>query len=106
VLDVQNNIFNTGKLMISIPEATEQAEQIAIDPNQIVVSKEKLDSSMQNSFFGKITGMNEEDGNVKLNINIDEQIQVMVSHKALEKLQLSIGSDVWISFKSSSVVIF
>ena len=70
------------------------------------VSKEKLDSSMQNSFSGKVVGMNEEDGNVKLNVNVDEQLQVMITHKALENLQLSIGSNVWISFKSSSVVIF
>ncbi len=106
VLDTENNMFNTGKLSISIPDGVTQAEQIAIDPKQIVVSKEKLASSMQNSFSGKITGMNEEEGNIKLNVNIDEQIQVMITHKALEKLQLSIGSDVWISFKSSSVVIF
>lgn len=106
VLDTHNNVFNTGKLSISIPDGVKQAEHIAIDPKQIVVSKEKLDSSMQNSFSGKITGMNEEDGNIKLNINIDEQVQVMITHKALEKLQLAIGSDVWVSFKSSSIVIF
>ena len=106
ILDPKNNVFNTGKLAISIPEGVIKAEQIAIDPKQIVVSKEKLDSSMQNSFSGKIIGMNEENGKVKLNINVDEQVQVMITHKALEKLQLSIGSNVWISFKSSSVVIF
>ncbi len=106
VLDTQNNVFNTGKLSISIPDGVKQAEQIAIDPKQIVVSKDKLDSSMQNSFSGKVTGMHEEEGNIKLNVNIDEQIQVIITHKALEKLELTIGSDVWISFKSSSVVVF
>ncbi|MBL1142628.1 MAG: ABC transporter ATP-binding protein [Proteobacteria bacterium] len=106
VLDIQNAVFNTGKLSIGIPDGIEQAEQIAIDPKQIVISKEKLDSSMQNSFSGKITGMNEEQGNVILNVDINEKIQVMITHKALENLELSIGSNVWISFKSSSVVIF
>ncbi len=105
-LDSKDNTFNTGKLLISIPEGIDQAEHIAIDPKQIVVSKEKLDSSMQNSFSGKITGMNEENGHIKLGINVGEQIQSTITHKALEKLHLSIGCDVWISFKSSSILIF
>jgi len=106
VLDSKDNTFNTGKLLISIPDGTEQAEHIAIDPKQIVLSKDKLDSSMQNSFSGKITGMNEENGQIKLSINVGELIQSTITHKALKKLKLSIGSDVWISFKSSSILIF
>ena len=105
-LDVSNNTFNTGKLLIRIPDGIKQAEQIAIDPKQIVISKEKLDSSMQNSFSGKITGMNEEEGQIKLSIDVNEKIQSTITHKALEKLDLSIGCDVWISFKSSSILIF
>jgi molybdopterin-binding protein len=106
VFDSSNNTFNTGKLSISVPDVVEQAEQIAIDPKQIVISKEKLDSSMQNSFPGKIIGMNEEEGQIKLNINVGEQVQATITHKALENLKLSIGAEVWISFKSSSIVIF
>jgi tungstate transport system ATP-binding protein len=105
VLDTKNNMFNTDKLSISIPDGVTQANQIAIDPKQIVVSKEKLDSSMQNSFLGKITGMNEDNGKLKLKINIDEEIQVIITYNAMENLQLSIGSDVWVSFKSSSIVL-
>ena len=106
VLETQNDIFNTGKLLISLPDGVKQAEHIAIDPKQIVVSEEKLYSSMQNSFSGKVAGINEEDGNIKLSINIGEQIQAIITHNALEKLKLSIGSEVWVSFKSSSIVIF
>ncbi len=106
VLDRQNNIFKTEKIAISVSDDVKQAKQIAIDPKQIVVSKQKLDSSMQNCFSGKIIGMNEENGNVKLNIDIAEQVQVIITHQALEKLALSIGSDIWISFKSSSIMIF
>jgi len=104
--DVNSNLFDTGKLLISIPDGVEQAEHIAIDPKQIVISKDRLDSSMQNSFSGKIIGMNEEGGQIKLSINIGEQVQATITHKALENLKLSIGSDVWISFKSSSILIF
>lgn len=106
MLDSSNNTFNTGKLLINTPDGVEQAEQVAIDPKQIVISKQKLDSSMQNSFSGKVTGMNEENGLIKLSVNVGEQFQATITHKALEELNLSIGSEVWISFKSSSIVIF
>ena len=106
VLDVASKTFQVGSLLINLPDGIEQVEQIAIDPKQIVVSQKKLDSSMQNSFSGKIIGMNEEDGKIKLNVDIGENIHVIITHKALEDLKLSIGSDVWISFKSSSIVIF
>jgi len=105
-LGASKNSFNTGEQVITIPDGIAQAEHIAIDPRQIVLSKQKLDSSMQNSFIGKIIGMAEEDGQVKISINTGEQIQAIISHKALEELELSIGNDVWISFKSSSILIF
>jgi len=105
-LDTGSNKFNTGKQLITIPDGIEQADHIAIDPRQIVLSKQKLDSSMQNSFSGKITGMAEEDGQVKISINTGEQIQAIITHKALEEMALSIGGEVWISFKSSSILIF
>ena len=105
-LDLNNNTFKTAHLSVSVSDAVKQGDKIAIDPKQIVVSKEKLDSSMQNSFSGKITAMNEEEGNVKLTIDVGEQIQATITHKALQQLHLSIGSDIWVSFKSSSIVVF
>jgi len=81
-------------------------EHIAIDPNQIVLSKQQLDSSMQNSFLGKISEMAEENGRIKLNIIADEQFQAIITHQSLEEMGLSIGSEVWVSFKSSSILIF
>ena len=105
-IDLKNNAFNTGKQLIIIPQDTHQAEHIAIDPKQIVISRNKLDSSMQNSFQGKITGMAEDNGQVKVSIASDEEFQAIVTHKALEELSLSIGAEVWISFKSSSILVF
>lgn len=106
VFDSSSKTFRFGNIVITMPEDTDGVRQIAIDPKQIVISKEQLDSSMQNSFSGKIIGMQEEDGKIKLNVDIGEEIQAIITHKALNKLSLSMGTDVWISFKSSSIVIF
>tara|TARA_R110002096_G_scaffold105107_1_gene231380 strand:+ start:13454 stop:14449 length:996 start_codon:yes stop_codon:yes gene_type:complete len=105
-IDFKKNVFNTGKHLIVIPEDINHAEHIAIDPKQIVISRDKLDSSMQNSLQGKITGMTEDSGQVKVNIDANEEFQAVVTHKAIEELGLTIGAEVWISFKSSSILVF
>ncbi len=105
-LDFEKHSFNTGKQLIILPEGVSHAENIAIDSKQIVLSNHKLDSSMQNSFRGKITGLVEEIEQVKISVEAGETFQTIVTHKAFAKLGLSIGADVWISFKSSSIRIF
>ncbi len=63
--------------MIRIDNDLDNLELIAIDPRQIVLSLQELDSSMQNSFLGKITGIIEDSSNIKLNIDIGEKIQAI-----------------------------
>lgn len=105
-LQADQSHFNTGKQTFNIPAGTKQANHIAIDPKLIVLSKSRFDSSMQNSFIGKISKLVEENGNVRVSVNAGEDFEVIVSHLALTDMGLSIGTDVWISFKSSSILVF
>jgi molybdopterin-binding protein len=104
--DESNKVFDTGKQLITIDNGADNLELIAIDPRQIVLSLQELDSSMQNSFLGKITGIIEDSNNIKLNIDIGEKIQAIITHKAFSDLKLSLRMNVWVSFKSSSIMIF
>jgi len=104
--DKFNKVFDTGKQLIRIDNDLDNLELIAIDPRQIVLSLQELDSSMQNSFLGKITGIIEDSSNIKLNIDIGEKIQAIITRKAFSDLKLSLSMNVWVSFKSSSIMIF
>jgi len=104
--DESTNKFDTGRQLISIYEGTKDAEYVVIDPRQIVLSLEKLDSSMQNSFYGRIVGISEDDYNIKLSIDIGENIQAVITHQAFNKLKLSINTNIWVSFKSTAIMIF
>ena len=105
-IDLKNNTFNTNKLLIiMVPHNMDHVGHIAIDPKQIVISRNKLDSSMQNSFQGKIMRMIEDNGQVKLSVESKEEFQAIVTHKAIKDLNLSVGDSVWISFKSSSILL-
>ena len=101
-----STLFNTGKILINLAGGIEKADYVAIDPTQIVLSHSNLNSSMRNSFNGKIVSMVEEDSNIKLNIDIEEKIQAIITMKAFEELGLSLGQNVWVSFKSTSVAAF
>ena len=61
---------------------------------------------MRNSFNGKVVSMVEEDSNIKLNIDIGERIQAIITVKAFDELKLSLGQNIWVSFKSTSVATF
>ena len=98
--------FNTGKILINLAGGIEKADYVAIDPTQIVLSHSNLNSSMRNSFNGKVVSMVEEDSNIKLNIDIGERIQALITVKAFDELKLSLGQNIWVSFKSTSVATF
>ena len=100
------NKFDTGKQLITIYNNKKEIEYVAIDPRQVVLSLKKLDSSMQNSFLGKIISMEDSGNYIKLNINIGEEIQTIITHKAFNDLELTLNMNVWVSFKSASVMVY
>ena len=100
------NKFDTGKQLIKIYNNKKEIEYVAIDPRQVVLSLKKLDSSMQNSFLGKIISMEDSGNYIKLNINIGEEIQTIITHKAFNDLELTLNMNVWVSFKSASVMVY
>ena len=48
--------------------------------------------------------MEDNNGSIQLNIDIGDKIQAVVTHKAYSELKLSLNTDVWVSFKSTSVM--
>ena len=60
---------------ITIYNNKKEIEYVSIDPRQVVLSLKKLDSSMQNNFYGKIVGISENDHNIKLNIDHNKIIK-------------------------------
>ena len=101
----EKSIFDTGKVKIQLPEGTQTISRIVVDPNQIVLSKSALDSSMQNNFSGRVISISEEFDNIKVVIHAEEEFKVIVTPQALSKLAISIGDIVWIGFKSSSILL-
>ena len=61
---------------------------------------------MQNSFHGRIIDILKDDYDIRLNIDIGEHIQAIITYEAFNELKLSPNMNVWVSFKSTSIMIF
>lgn len=98
--------FVTSKLRIHTTSKLVQAQHISIDPRQIIISNEVLQSSMQNSFSGHIISISEKSTIVRLLIDCGEKFHVTISPESLKALKLRQGNQLYLSFKASAVNVF
>ncbi|MEX2517633.1 MAG: ABC transporter ATP-binding protein [Gammaproteobacteria bacterium] len=98
--------FDTGRIIIHVAAETPPGEHLAVAANQIALSRAPLESSMRNSLSGRITGLHESHGQVRVSVQAGELFQVIITRQALAELQLHLGEEVYMSFKSSAVTVF
>lgn len=103
---VSGSDFDTGRLSVHLPAGAGQGTHISIDPANIVISKDSLTSSMRNSFRGRIVAIAEENGKVRMEVDAKERFQILITAESLTILDLRLGNEVWLSFKSTAVKIF
>jgi len=98
--------FDTGKIKIHATSTLTNAQHVAIDPCEIILSLQTLQSSMRNNFNGRVILIAEEAGVIRLTIDCGEQFHAIISRDALNSLDLSLGDNIWVSFKSTVVNVF
>ncbi len=105
-VDANNRLFKTEKIQIHIPENAGVGSHLTIDPNHLVLSRNKLDSSMRNQFQGSVIAVNQQRSQIRLTINAGEKFDVLITADAMQDMDIRFGDPVWISFKSSAVRVF
>ena len=103
---LSQHIFDTGKIQIHSTSALTKAHHIAINPQAIIISAQSLQSSMRNSFNGRLILIAEEEESVRLTVDCGESFHVIISPESLNNLNLSLGKTVCLSFKSTAVTVF
>jgi len=82
---------------------------VSINANQVLISREKIESSAQNSFKGVIRRI-EAIGNNLVGFTIectdDFLIRATVTNRTVKEFQSTVGDDVWVHFKSAAVHVF
>jgi tungstate transport system ATP-binding protein len=76
---------------------------IAVDPEDIVVSRARLTSSALNVFEGRIERMDATDGILRIYVDIGVSLCAVLTRKSFADMDLNIGKSVWVTFKASAV---
>ncbi|MCD6353842.1 MAG: ABC transporter ATP-binding protein [Proteobacteria bacterium] len=77
---------------------------IAIRPEDIVISKEALHSSMRNSFLGTVIGVFDQGFYYEVHIEVKNVIfKSLITKRSLLELKILEGADIFFSFKSTAI---
>jgi molybdate/tungstate transport system ATP-binding protein len=85
----------------ALSDLTEREVNVFIRPENIVLSKVKLESSARNSVIGKITKITQLEATFR--IYMDSGLSALVTKQAIEELGLNVGENVYASFKATAV---
>jgi tungstate transport system ATP-binding protein len=100
------HVFSTDKIDIVLTADIVDCQHVSVDPHEIVLSRQPLVSSIRNQFQGKVLVISDEMGKVRVAVDAGEIFQVLITYEALNDLKIHLGEQVWVSFKSNSVVAF
>ena len=77
---------------------------IAIRPEDIVISRKSLTSSMRNSFRGKVTGVIDQGFSYEVHVQVGQILfKSLITKRSLVELDIHEGSDVVLSCKSAAI---
>lgn len=99
-------LFDTGRIQIALLPDKKQVSHIAIPPEDIIVSLEPVATSARNSFAGTISQVTDKGDGVTLTVDIGEKLRAKITKRSFQEMTLTLGSSVYVSFKSSSVETF
>ncbi|MGQ9719659.1 MAG: ABC transporter ATP-binding protein [Nitrososphaerales archaeon] len=90
---------------LQIEVAVEKAGKatVHIRPEDITLSKIYMASSARNTFKGKVVGISDLGSLVRLRVDIGKEVIVQITKKSFIEMQVNIDSEVFLTFKASSV---
>jgi tungstate transport system ATP-binding protein len=99
-----------NNLRIKVSSGQKGAVTIAVDPQDIILSRECLDSSALNNFYGTITKLEEINGSLRVYVEAasprgeaNAAFCALITHHSFYNMKLNIGKEVWVTFKANSV---
>jgi molybdopterin-binding protein len=100
IVDLGSNV------QVEITELKQGETTIFVNPQDIILCQEPLNSSARNVFNGKITEITDLGNLVKLKVDVGRVFSVQITKRSYSEMNLTLGSQVCIVFKASSVNVF
>jgi tungstate transport system ATP-binding protein len=99
-------VFNTGRILIRLPDLNPRIHQISIDPSDIIISKNAAMTSARNLFQGQIVELVKNAHLIGVTVRAEEDFRVTITERSFKEMGLSIGEDVYIAFKATAVTTY
>ena len=88
---------------IEMTEAKAGKVSVFVDPKEIIISRKRFASSARNVLKGKITEVKDAGNVAKVTVDAGKPFTVQITKKSLAEMKLSLGTEVYLAFKASSV---
>lgn len=92
-----------GGMEIEAIGEKEGPAKACIRPEEIIISRNPIQSSGRNTFKGKIEEIMEQENTVRLLIDAGKKFRVTITKRSRTEMNLEIGTKVYLAFKASSV---
>ncbi len=79
---------------------------IIIPPEDIILSRKSFQSSARNVLKGRIRRIEIQGETVRVGCDVGQEFVVLITKASFDRMRLSIGSDVFLTFKTTSVNVF
>ena len=97
---------NVGRgVTIACAACHEGRVAVKVRPEDIIISKTSIETSARNNFAGRIVGIEESGPIIRIKVDAGRVFIAHITRRTLTEMGLNVGSEVYISFKASSVEI-
>lgn len=93
------------KVSVAVVTKKRGRVHISIPPEDIILSPTQFQSSARNSFPGRIKKIDIEDQTVRISVDVGVEIISLITKRSFDELGLTISSLVFVTFKSTSVMV-
>ncbi|HIH75057.1 MAG TPA: ABC transporter ATP-binding protein [Methanosarcina sp.] len=103
-----NGLVKIKTDLITVFAVTEKEGKVhfAIRPDEITISREKVQTSARNTIQGNVNEIIDTGSLIKLLVDAGEIFTVFITRESLSELNISTGTSIWLYFKASAVHVF
>lgn len=80
--------------------------RLSLRPEDILISKEPLQSTARNCFLGIISDIVDRGSVIYITVTLPPDFVCIITRQAFDELKLKMGVEVWITFKASAIHVF
>ena len=99
-------LFESRAMRLQVNTIVKGNCHVSIPAEDILISKEKIESSARNSMHGTIVDILPRGRTYEIIIDVGQRLIALVTKRSLEELELKKGKNVWATFKTSEIHVF